>query len=186
MSRTLAPGALEVQEAAYEMAGIIDGLALTRDAMSTANGAADDLWVRLNGLIPDSEESEIALSVLRQALAADDLADLERLLNELAGLVTAGLDPTVASLWGDERGVFAVRSEQLALGDRSMSLAASFDESSAAAEASVSNLLTGSRALSSETVELGREQFRPGQAAADRDQRNQRDCGHAGGLAMGG
>ena len=160
--QALAPGALEVQEAAYEMAGIIDDLALTRDAMSTANGAADDLWVRLNGLTPDSEESEIALSVLRQALAADELADLERLLNELAGLVTAGLDPTVASLWGDKRGVFAVRGEQIALGDRSMSLAASFDESSTAAEASVSDLLTGSRALSSETVDLAVSSFDQG------------------------
>ena len=158
----LAPGALEVQEAAYEMASIIDGLALTRDAMSTANAAADDLWVRLNGITPDSEESEIASSVLRQALAADELADLERLLNELAGLVTSSIDPAVASLWGDERGVFAVRGEQLALGDRSMTLASSFDESSAAAEASVSNLLTGSRALSSETADLAVSSFDQG------------------------
>ncbi len=160
--QTLAPGALEVQDAAYEMAGIIDDLALARDATSAANGAADDLWVRLNGITPDSEESEIALSVLRQALAADELAELERLLNELAGLVTSSIDPAVASLWGDERGVFAVRGEQLALGDRSMTLASSFDESSAAAEASVSNLLTGSRALSSETVDLAVSSFDQG------------------------
>ena len=160
--QTLAPGALEVQGAAYEMARIIDDLALARDATSAANGAADYLWVRLNGLTPDSEESEIALSVLRQALAADELAELERLLNQLAGSLTAGLDPTVASLWGDKRGVFAVRGEQIALRDRTMSLAASFDESSAAAEASVSDLLTGSRALSSETVDLAVSSFDQG------------------------
>ena len=160
--QTLAPGALEVQGAAYEMASIIDDLALARDATSAANGAADDLWVRLNGLTPDSEQSDLALSVLRQALAADELAELERLLNQLAGSVTGGLDPAVISLLEDERGVFTVRGEQLALRDRSLDLASSFDESSAAAEASVSDLLTGSRALSSETVELAVSSFDQG------------------------
>ena len=160
--QTLAPGALEVQGAAYEMASIIDDLALARGATSAANGAADDLWVRLNGLTPDSEQSDLALSVLRQALAADDLVELERLLNQLARSVTGGLDPAVISLLEDERGVFTVRGEQLALRDRSVSLAASFDESSAAAEASVSDLLAGSRALSSETVELAVSSFDQG------------------------
>ena len=45
--QTLAPDGLEVQEAAYEMAGIIDDLALTRDAMSSAKETEDELWVIL-------------------------------------------------------------------------------------------------------------------------------------------
>ena len=158
----LAPSALEVQEAAYDMAGIIDDLALTRDAMSTVNEVTDNLWVRLNGLTPESEESEMALSMLRQALAADKLADLERLLNQLSGVPIAGLDPAVISLLEGERGVFTVRGEKLALRDRSIELAASLDESSVAAGASVSDLLTGSRALSSETVELAVSSFDQG------------------------
>ena len=158
----LASDALMVRNAAYEMANAIDDLALTRGSQSDASDAANALWVRLNATLPGSELANEALSVLRQALASDDLAALEAHWDRFAGLASAGLDPDLVSLGVDEGGVFAVRGEQLALDERVAALMASFDESSVVAEASVAELLAQSRSRSSEAVELAVSSFDQG------------------------
>ena len=160
--QALASDARAVQDAAYHMAEVIDDLALNRDALSAVNQTAADLRVRLDELSPDAGPSDMALSVLKQALAAEDQAALQRLVDEFAALYETGLDPSVASLGEEEQGVLAVRGEQLALRDRSMDLAADFSQSSAVAEESVSALLTGSKAQSSEAVELAVSTFDQG------------------------
>ena len=160
--QALALDARAVQDAAYAMAEVIDDLALNRDALSAVNKTAADLRVRLDELSPDAGPSDMALSVLKQALAAENQAALQLLFEEFAGLYQTGLDPSVASLGEEEQGVLAVRGEQLALRDRSMELAADFSQSSAVAEESVSALLTGAQTQSSEAVELAVSTFDQG------------------------
>ena len=160
--QALALDARAVQDAAYAMAEVIDDLALNRGALLAVSQTAAHLRVRLDEHSPNSGPSDMALAVLKQALAAEDQAALQRLFDEFADLYETGLDPSVASLGEEEQGVFAVRGEQLALRDRSMDLAADFDQSSAVAEESVSALLTGSQAQSSEAVELAVSSFDQG------------------------
>ena len=159
---TLASDARAVQDAAYRMAEVIDNLALNRDALAAVSQTAGDLRVRLDELSPDAGPSEMALSILKQALAAEDEAALQRLFDEFSGLYQTGLEPSVATLGEGEQGVFAVRGEHLVLRDRSADLAADFNQASAAAEQSVSVLLTAAQSESSEAVELAVSSFDEG------------------------
>lgn len=158
----LAADAGAVQDAAYGMAEIMDDLALNRVALSAVDQTAADLKVRLDELSPDGGPSVTALSVLKQALAAEDQSTLQGLFEEFADLYEAGLEPSVATLGEDEQGVFAVRGELLALRDRSRDLAAAFNHASAVAEESVSTLLTKSQAESSKAVDLAVSSFDQG------------------------
>ena len=159
--RDLAPDAGVIQDAAYDLTAVIDDLAVNRDALLDSNAAAADLQARLARLSPDGGPSAAAASVLRQASLADDEGSLQTLWDDYATLFTAGLDPAVASL-GGEQGVFAVRGQQLALRDRAVSLAAAFNESSTVLDDSVSGLLVKARAESSDTLEQAVRSFDQG------------------------
>ena len=147
----LASGARRVDDAAHDLAAVIDDLALNRDALLGAGAAAAGLRVRLEGFSNFGGPSDAALSVLRQALQADDEVALERLWDEFSVLHSAGIDPAVASFGGDQ-GVFAVRGQQLALWANIVKLAPAFDAASVALDTSVSDLLAASRSHSSETL----------------------------------
>ena len=147
----LASGARRVDDAAHDLAAVIDDLALNRDALLGAGAAAAGLRVRLEGLSYFGGPSDAALSVLRQALQADDEVAVELLWDEFSVLHSAGIDPAVASFGGDQ-GVFAVRGQQLALWANIAKLAPAFDAASVALDTSVSDLLAASRSHSSETL----------------------------------
>ena len=147
----LASDARGVDDAAHDLAAVIDDLALNRDALLDAGAAAAGLRLRLEGLSHFGGSSGAALSVLRQALQADDEVALERLWDEFSVLHSAGIDPAVAS-FGDDQGVFAVRGQQLALWANIAKLAPTFDAASVALDDSVSVLLAASRSHSSETL----------------------------------
>ena len=149
----LAADASAVNDAAHDLAEVIDNLALNRDALVDANAAAADLRVRLGELSYGAGPSEAALPVLAKALATNDEVVLERLWDEFAILYEAGVDPAVASMAGED-GVFAVRGLQLALRANIMDLTVTFNDSSATLQDSVSGLLTASRAQASDTLRL--------------------------------
>ena len=159
--QALASDARAVNDAAHDLAVVIDNLAVNREALSDANAAAADLRTRLAGLSPDDESSVAALSVLKQALQAADEAVLEQLWDEYAKLHAAGVDPAVAALAGDQ-GVFTVRGQQLALWASVANLTAAFDDATVSLDDSVSGLLASSRAQSADTLGLAVSSFDQG------------------------
>ena len=158
---TLATDAQAVSDAAYDLAEIIDNLVLARDALLTANDLALDYRLRLATTSSDIGESEAALSVLRQALQAQDDPSLQGMLERFLSIHATGIDPAVSSL-GEGAGVFYIRGQQLVLETNIRELAASFDESSAALESSVTALLTASGEHSSEALGLAVSSFDEG------------------------
>ena len=147
----LASDAREVGDAAHDLAAVIDNLALNRDALLGAGVAEAGLRVRLEELSYFGGSSDAALSVLWQALQADDEVALERLWDEFSILHSAGIDPAVAS-FGDDQGVFAVRGQQLALLANIAELAPAFDAAGVTLDVAVSDLLVASRSHSSEVL----------------------------------
>ena len=157
----LAADAEAANVAAFDLAEVIDNLALNRDEQLRANEVANEYRLRLATTSSDIGESQAALSVLRQALQADDEATLDELWNEFTILYATGIDPVVATL-GEGEGVFFVRGRQLALEATVGNLAESFAQSSVALENSISSLLVASRAHSSETIGLAVSSFDEG------------------------
>ena len=157
----LAADAEAANVAALDLAEVIDNLALNRDEQLRANEVANEYRLRLATTSSDIGESEAALSVLRQALQADDEAALDELWNEFSILYATGIDPVVGAL-GEGEGVFFVRGRQLALEATVGNLAESFAQSSVALENSMSSLLVASRAHSSETIGLAVSSFDEG------------------------
>ena len=157
----LAADAEAANLAAFDLAEVIDNLALNRDEHLRANEVANEYRLRLATTSSDIGESQAALSVLRQALQADDEATLDELWNEFTILYATGIDPVVATL-GEGEGVFFVRGRQLALEATVGNLAESFAQSSVALENSISSLLVASRAHSSETIGLAVSSFDEG------------------------
>ena len=157
----LAIDAQAVSDAAYDLAEVIDNLVLTREAVLTANDLALDYRLRLATTSSDIGESEAALSVLRQALQAQDDPSLQGMLERFLSIHATGIDPAVSSL-GEGAGVFYIRGQQLVLETNIRELAASFEESSAALESSVTALLTASGEHSSEALGLAVSSFDEG------------------------
>lgn len=158
---SLASNAQAVNDAAYDLAGIIDNLAANRSDLLSANESAAGYRLRLATTSSSVGESEAAMAVLRQALQASDEATLRALWDEFTRLNAAGIDPAVAAL-GEGEGAFYVRGLQLALEATVRDLAASFDVSSASLEESVSGLLAASQAHSSNTLGLAVSSFDEG------------------------
>ena len=157
----LAIDAQAVSDAAYDLAEVIDNLVLTREAVLTANDLALDYRLRLATTSSDIGESEAALSVLRQALQAQDDPSLQGMLERFLSIHATGIDPAVSFL-GEGAGVFYIRGQQLVLETNIRELAASFEESSAALESSVTALLTASGEHSSEALGLAVSSFDEG------------------------
>ena len=158
---TLATDAQAVSDAAYDLAEVIDSLVVARDALLTANDLALDYRLRLATTSSDIGESKAALSVLRQALQAQDDPSLQGMLERFLSIHATGIDPAVSSL-GEGAGVFYIRGQQLVLETNIRELAAFFDESSAALESSVTALLTASGEHSSEALGLAVSSFDEG------------------------
>ena len=129
--------------------------------MIEVNAAAADLQQRVDGLSVDDSASQIALVVLNRAMLASNEDALQRLWDEFTGLHAAGIDPTIVSL-ADGQGVFAVRGRQLVLKEREAELSASFNDSSAALETSVSALLSGAGDQSTSSLGLAVSTFDQG------------------------
>ena len=157
----LASDAQAVSDAAYVLAEVIDNLAANQNDLLSINEVAADYRLRLATTSSDVGESEAALSVLRQALQADDEAALQGLWNEFTSLNAIGIDPAVASL-GEGEGAFYIRGLQLVLEANVRDFAAAFDVSSAALEDSVSSLLAASNAHSSEALGMAVSSFDEG------------------------
>ena len=158
---TLRPDAQAVNDGAYDMADVIANLTLSWNELLAANAAAVDYGLRLATASSDVGESEAALSVLRQALQADNASAVQGLLAEFSRLHEAGIGPVVSALGAGE-GVFFVRGRQLAAESSIRGLASSFEESSAALDSAVGALLTASRAHSSEALGLTVSSFDEG------------------------
>ena len=157
----LAPLTTAVSDAAYDLAQVMDSLALNRNELQTANESAADYRSRLTAASSDIGESEAALSALRQALQVEDDEALQGLWDEFSNLNAAGIDPVVASL-GEGEGVFYVRGWQLALEANIDSLAESFDTSSVTLTNSVSDMLEASGSHSSESLRVAVSSFDEG------------------------
>ncbi len=157
----LSPDAQAVSEAAYDLADVIDNLSRNREALNSTNQVAADYRSLLATARSDIGESEAALAVLRQVLAAEGETELQGLWDEFTRLHAAGIDPTVAS-WGEGQGVFYVRSLQLALNANIRDLTVSFAAASVALQNAVASLLAASRAHSAESLGLAVSSFDEG------------------------
>ena len=150
-----------VNDAALDLAGVIDNLVVTRDALLSTNGVAADFRSQLATTLSEIGESEAALSVLRQALQAQDEDTLQGMWDEFSSIHATGIDPAVSSL-AEGEGVFYIRGQQLVLEANIRDLAVSFDAASAALESSVNSLLTASGTESSEALGLAVSSFDEG------------------------
>ena len=139
------------QDAAYVLAGVIDRLAVNREAALATNVSADRLRDRLNGLSVDAN-SIAAVSVLQRMLLADDAATLEGLWAEFEA-ASPGADPAVVALGTADDGVFAIRGQQLAIQARNTDLTGDFDDASLALDGAMSALLDGARTASAASLE---------------------------------
>ena len=158
---TLAADAQAVNDVAYDLAEVIDGLSVNQNELLIANDLAADYRLRMATTTSDIGESEAGLSVLRQALQVEDEDALQELWEEFAKIYATGIDPAVASL-GEGEGVFYVRGRQLALQNSVRHLATSFDQLSVALENSVSGVLVASRSHSAEALGLAVSSFDEG------------------------
>ena len=151
--QVLAADAQEVQGVAHDLAGFIDDIALSRRALSEANAAAVDLRSRLQEVSADAGASGPALVVLYRALSAHDQPALDGLWDEFVTLSAAGGGSTLRGLGGGDRGVFAVRGQQLALQARIAELAVDLNDSSVGLENTVSRLVDGAGRESAAALE---------------------------------
>ena len=157
----LATDAQAVSDSAYDLAEVIDNLVVLRGAILSSNQVADAYGLRLATTSSDIGESDAALAVLRQVPQAEDDATLQGLWAEFSRIHATGIDPAVSSL-AEGEGIFYLRGQQLALEANTRDLAASFEESSAALESSVTALLTASSEHSSEALGLAVSSFDEG------------------------
>ena len=152
---SLESDATAVQDAAYDLADVIDELVVYRDGVSSANAEFADLLARLEGLAADPAAVEV-VAMLGRMLRADDEAALDLLWDEFARLPTAGVDSTLGQQ------TYVARGQQLALRSRANELAVDFDGAAATLDESLSVLLAGARAESSATLESSVRSFDEG------------------------
>ncbi len=150
-----------VSGAAYDLVDVIDDLTRIRNDLQNANSTAAEYRSLLATSISNVGKSEEALSVLRQALQAQEEATLDGLWEQFSTLHAEGIDQRVTDL-GEGEGVFYVRRQQLALEAEISSLSASFDTTSAALTDEVSNLTTAAEQYSADTLELAVSSFDEG------------------------
>ena len=157
----LAPQAGAVQDAAYDLAGVIDGLTVNRQAELAAAASATDLQRRLNEYSVDSD-SIAAVTVLQRMLLADDTATLDALWNEFEAASAAGVDPAVVALGTADDGVFAVRGQQLAAQARNAELAGDFHRAGQSLDQAMTSLLDAAGAASAGALESSLASFDQG------------------------
>ncbi len=158
---SLTSDAERVNNAANELAQVIDNLAANRDALLAANINAAELQAAAASLSPASSESREALSVLQRVWLADNEADLQGLWDQFSALAAVGGDREVASL-GEGEGAFFIRGQQLILSANLEELTSDFDSLSEALGNSVTGLLASAKVNSSENLALAVSSFDEG------------------------
>ncbi len=151
-----------VQDAAYDLAEVIDTISANRLAAQTADLDAASLRQDVSSLPAGTETSGEGVRVLEQALRAGDEEALDALWEDFKALTAGGLEQRIVSLGGGDRGVFAVRRQQLALQEREQALVTDFDNNSAALEESTATLLDGARSHNTATLRMTVESFDEG------------------------
>ena len=144
----------DAQDAAYDLADVIDELVVHRNAVVDANAAAADVRSRLEDMSGSSPAE--ATAVFHRTLLAEDEAKLQALWDEIASLSATGVDTQP----GEQ--AYVARGQQLALRSRAADLAVAFNDASVTLDGSVSGLLAGARVESSETLESSVRSFDEG------------------------
>ncbi len=157
----LAPQAEAAQDAAYDLAEVIDGLIVNRQAELAAAASATDLRRRLNEYSVASD-SIATVAVLQRVLLADSEGTLDTLWNEFEAASAAGVDPAVAALGAADDGVFAVRGQQLAAQARNAELAGDFHRAGQSLDQAMTSLLGAAGAASSGALESSLASFDQG------------------------
>ena len=139
----LAEDATQVRDGAYELATVIDNVAIACAAAIEADGAANLLRANL----AENRGAGFVRLLERQLLAANQ-AELDGLWQQFSALPS--LDAGAAELG---KQVYAVRSEQLALEVRTGELAANLETSGQALETASLGFLAKAQANSSETLQ---------------------------------
>ena len=153
----LSADAQAVYDAAFDLAGVIDDLAVNRGALLEADATASDLRSRVESASAGAGANQSALASLSRAFLASDEPKLDKLWDDFAvQSVTGGVDTAL----GQE--VYLARGQQLALLSRARELGVAFDGASAALNGSVSSLLEGARAESSASLESSVRSFDEG------------------------
>ena len=142
-----------VLDVAYDLAGVVDNIALNRSELLEARAATLDLRSRLEKKSVGADSADPALNVLGRALSATDQPALDGLWDEFAGSPAAGTDPVLRELGASDQGVFAARGRELVLEDREIELAAAFDASGLALETGLSGLVSEAGAESTAALE---------------------------------
>ena len=146
-----------VYDAAFDLAEVVDALALNRDALSEANTVAAELRSRVEAASASTGANQAALGVLSRMFLASDEPELNRLWDEFASVsVTGGVDTSL----GEE--VYVARGQQLALLSRGKELAVAFDGAGATLSSSVSGLLEGAQVEASTALESSVRSFDEG------------------------
>ncbi len=143
----LAPDAQKVYDAAFDLARVVDEVALNRGFLEDSNATVSDLLARVGEASTKDGANLPALAVLNRMMLASSEEELDGLWNEYAALsVTGGGDSALAEE------VFVARGQQLPLLSRSAELSTAFDGASVSLESSVAVLLEGAREQSSEAL----------------------------------
>ena len=151
-----------VQDAAYDLAEVIDTLSANRAAAQRSDVAVASLRQKLSTIPADTDTSEDGVRLLQQMLLAENEETLEALWGDFKALTARGLEQPVVDLGGGDQGVYAVRRQQLALHEREQVLVADFDNSSVVLEESTATLLDGARSHNTATLRMTVESFDEG------------------------
>ena len=153
---TIAPGlaqqANQSQDLAYQVAGVVDNLAVTRGATVEADTEAAQL---LSDLTASGDTDGI--STAAAMLAANSQSELDGLWQQFSQSTT--LDTGLAET---RRRAFEVRAQQLALMERTGELAADLESSSEALEVALSGMLAAAQNNSTASLESSVTSFDQG------------------------
>ena len=164
---SLTEDAVAVQNAAYELAAVLDALAVNRQAAQDANATAGELRGRLMTYSDSIEATDstgatvAAVATLHRALVATDQAELDALWGEFSAASTTGTDAEVLAL-GAGDGIFAARGQQLAVQASNSQLTVDFNAADSALDTATAGLLQAANVASSAAVESSLQSFDQG------------------------
>ncbi len=151
-----------VQDVAYGLADVIDAISANRAAAQKADVDAASLRQSLSTIPANTETSRDGVRLLQQMLWAEDEQTVDLLWEDFKVLTARGLERLIVDLGGGDKGVYAVRLQQLGLQEREQVLVTDFDNSSAVLEESTATLLDGARSHNTATLRMTVESFDEG------------------------
>ena len=151
-----------VQDAAYDLAAVIDTISANRTAVRSSDEDAVSLRQRLATVTTGTATSEEGVRLLQQMLWAENDQTLELLWEDFKAVTARGLEQPIVDLGGGDEGMYAVRRRQLALRERETVLVSDFETSSAALEESTASLLDGARSHNTATLRMTVDSFDDG------------------------